>query len=60
VFTWLQDKGRVPDDDMRRTFNMGIGLIMAVASEHAEQVKTTVGGEIIGEIVRGEPGVTYV
>jgi len=59
VFTWLQDKGRVPDDDMRRTFNMGIGLIMAVASEHAEQVKTTVGGEIIGEIVRGEPGVTY-
>jgi len=59
VFTWLQDKGRVPDDDMRRTFNMGIGLIMAVASEHAEQVKTTVGGDIIGEIVRGEPGVTY-
>ena len=60
VFTWLQDKGRVPDDDMLRTFNMGIGLIMAVASEHAEQVKTTVGGEIIGEIVRGEPGVMYV
>ena len=59
VFTWLQDKGRVPDDDMLRTFNMGIGLIMAVAAEHAEQVKTTVGGEIIGAIVRGEPGVTY-
>jgi phosphoribosylformylglycinamidine cyclo-ligase len=60
VFTWLQDKGRVPPDDMLRTFNMGIGLIVAVASEHAEQVKTALGGQIIGEIVRGEPSVTYL
>jgi phosphoribosylformylglycinamidine cyclo-ligase len=60
VFTWLQDKGRVPPDDMLRTFNMGVGLIVAVASEHAEQVKTTLGGQIIGEIIRGEPSVTYL
>jgi phosphoribosylaminoimidazole (AIR) synthetase len=45
---------------MLRTFNMGIGLIVAVASEQAEQVKTTLGGQIIGEIIRGEPGVTYL
>ena len=60
VFRWLQDKGRVPPDDMLRTFNMGIGLIVSLASEHAEHVKTTLGGQIIGEIVRGEPSVTYL
>ncbi len=60
VFHWLQEKGRVPLDDMLRTFNMGIGLIVAVAPDRAEEVKTTVAGTIIGEIVRGESGVTYV
>jgi len=60
VFRWLQEKGRVPTDDMRRTFNMGIGLIVVVAPDHAEQVKAAVGGTLIGEIVRGEPSVTYV
>jgi len=60
VFHWLQEKGQVPVDDMLRTFNMGIGLIVAVAPDQAEQVKATVAGTIIGEIVRGEPAVTYV
>jgi phosphoribosylaminoimidazole (AIR) synthetase len=50
----------VPVDDMLRTFNMGIGLIVAVAPDQAEQVKATLAGTIIGEIVRGEPAVTYV
>jgi phosphoribosylformylglycinamidine cyclo-ligase len=30
VFQWLQEAGSVPDDDMRRTFNCGIGMIIAV------------------------------
>jgi phosphoribosylformylglycinamidine cyclo-ligase len=60
VFRWLQEKGRVPMDDMRRTFNMGIGLIVVVAPDHTDQVKAAIGGTLIGEIVRGEPGVTYV
>ena len=28
MFRWLQRTGNVPDDDMLRTFNMGIGLIV--------------------------------
>jgi phosphoribosylformylglycinamidine cyclo-ligase len=60
VFLWLQQHGRVPQDDMRRTFNMGIGLIVVVAPDHAEHVKAAVGGTLIGEIVRGERGVSYV
>ena len=60
VFAWLQESGRVPVTDMLRTFNMGIGLIVAVAPEQADQVKAALGGSIIGEIVVGEPAVTYL
>jgi phosphoribosylformylglycinamidine cyclo-ligase len=60
VFTWLQESGRVPVADMMRTFNMGIGLIVAVAPDKADQVRITLGGSIIGEIVNGEQAVSYV
>src|SRR5919201_1666860 len=36
IFTWLQRSGNVPADDMMRTFNMGIGLIIVTAKEQAE------------------------
>ena len=60
VFTWLQESGRVPMPDMMRTFNMGVGLVVAVSPDKADQVKSALGGNIIGEIVPGEPSVTYV
>ena len=60
VFTWLQESGRVPTSDMMRTFNMGIGLIVAVAPDQADQAKAALGGSVIGEIVPGEREVTYV
>ena len=50
----------LPMSDMMRTFNMGIGLIVAVAPDNADQVKSASGGSVIGEIVPGEPVVTYV
>ena len=60
LFTWLQESGRVPSSDMMRTFNMGIGLIVAVAPDKADHVKSALGGSIIGEIVPGESAVSYV
>ena len=66
LFAWLQASGRVPHDDMLRTFNMGIGLIAAVARDRAEQLIEELaarGGRdarVIGEIVPGEPpSVSY-
>jgi phosphoribosylformylglycinamidine cyclo-ligase len=66
VFRWLQDSGDVPVEDMLRTFNMGIGLIIVTARDHAEPLISELaarGGRdsrVIGEIVPGEPpGVTY-
>jgi phosphoribosylformylglycinamidine cyclo-ligase len=67
VFTWLQRAGNVPAEDMMRTFNMGIGLIIVTAKDQAEALASELaarGGRdarVIGEIVPGEPpSVTYV
>ncbi|MEM5517295.1 phosphoribosylformylglycinamidine cyclo-ligase [Henriciella sp. AS95] len=55
VFKWLQAEGRVEEDEMHRTFNMGIGLVFAVAPQDADDVMSELAslGEqptIIGEI----------
>jgi phosphoribosylformylglycinamidine cyclo-ligase len=65
LFTWLQQAGSVPDDDMLRTFNMGIGLILAVSAEDADWVLKDLraAGEseaaVIGGIAEGGSGVRY-
>jgi len=65
IFRWLQQAGSVPLDDMLRTFNMGVGLILVVAPG---DVDTVVGGlsdagepraVVIGEIARGDRHVRY-
>jgi phosphoribosylformylglycinamidine cyclo-ligase len=66
IFTWLQRSGDIPRDDMLRTFNMGVGLIIVTGRDHAEALIDELaarGGRnarVIGEIVPGEPpNVTY-
>ncbi|MEL6257850.1 MAG: phosphoribosylformylglycinamidine cyclo-ligase [Pseudomonadota bacterium] len=34
VFEWLQSEGAVDDGEMRRTFNMGIGMVLCVSPDH--------------------------
>ena len=66
LFQWLVSAGGVPIDDAYRTFNMGIGLIVACAPDDWQAVLTTFveHGEpharVIGRIISGEPGVSYV
>jgi phosphoribosylformylglycinamidine cyclo-ligase len=67
LFTWLQRSGGIPIDDMLRTFNMGIGLIIVTARDHAEPLIDELaarGGRdarVIGQVVAGEPpSVSYV
>ena len=66
VFRWLQSRGSVPDADMLRTFNMGIGLIVVCAAADAAAVREALvgGGEPgaveIGRIASGGEGVQYV
>lgn len=66
IFQWLQRTGNVPDADMMRTFNMGIGLIMVCGEESVDQTIDALerAGEPrparIGRIVAGDKGVEYV
>jgi len=37
VFEWLQATGDVPEEDMRRTFNLGVGMILVVEPAKADE-----------------------
>jgi phosphoribosylformylglycinamidine cyclo-ligase len=66
IFQWLQTRGAVPDEDMLRTFNMGIGLIVACSEEHLEAMLQTLaeagepGAVRLGDVNEGRDGVRYV
>jgi len=66
VFQFLQRQGEVPEDDMYRTFNMGIGMVLVVDSKAASAVLSTLaeagesGAMLIGEVVEGDQQVLYV
>ncbi len=40
VFNLIQKLGNVPEDDMRQTFNLGIGLIAVVSPQESEQMQS--------------------
>ena len=59
VFPWLQAQGNVPDDEMFRVFNMGIGLVLIVADYYADAIarylRTEVNVPVLGHR-RGDRG----
>ena len=64
IFQWLQSQGQVADDEMWRTFNCGIGLVIIVAPENGEKAKTLLEqcGETafhVGQIEAGRAGVVF-
>ena len=38
VFNWLATAGKIDAHEMARTFNCGIGLVVVVAPEHADEI----------------------
>lgn len=62
IFKMLAKEGEIAEEMMYNTFNMGIGMVLAVDSADAEKTvqALTDAGEtayVIGEIVEGEKGV---
>lgn len=62
VFNYMQKIGNVPERDMFNTFNMGMGLCIAVAPEQADEAVRILraAGEnafIVGQVTAGETGV---
>ncbi len=37
IFNWLQESGNVTEHEMYRTFNCGVGLVIALPAEQAQQ-----------------------
>ena len=62
IFPYLALKGNIPTRDMYNTFNMGVGLVMAVSSDDVGDIVNALIqiGEhpyVIGSCVSGEKGV---
>lgn len=61
VFEWLREQGNVAEEEMYRVLNCGIGMVIVVPAEKADQARAHLQaqGEAvyrIGEIVAGENG----
>jgi len=59
VFLWLYEVARMTPEEMLRTFNCGIGMILVVVAEHAADVMRFLGekGETVyrlGELIAGD------
>jgi phosphoribosylformylglycinamidine cyclo-ligase len=58
VFRWLAETGGMAEGELLKTFNAGIGMVVAVAPEHAEPVMQGLrdAGEHVHRIGRVAPG----
>jgi len=64
VFDHMQKLGNVPQDEMLRTFNMGIGMLVVVPAKKFKKAETLLerAGEkfySVGRIVKGDKKVMY-
>jgi phosphoribosylformylglycinamidine cyclo-ligase len=64
IFEHLQQLGNVPQDEMFRTFNMGLGMLLVVPAKKFKKAQTVLerAGEkayTVGRIVKGERKVMY-
>ncbi|MDR1928921.1 MAG: phosphoribosylformylglycinamidine cyclo-ligase [Endomicrobium sp.] len=61
IFKIIQKKGNVSDDEIYRTFNMGIGMVLIVRNNVAFQINRFLSGsKIIGYIKSGKRGIEFI
>ena len=62
IFDLIQQTGSIPERDMYNTFNMGIGMILAVPAAQAEETLNLLGEDAyrIGTVIAGDEGVVLV
>jgi len=51
IFRFLQEEGGVAEDEMYRTFNMGMGWVFVLPEDDADAVLKMTDGKVVGEIV---------
>jgi phosphoribosylformylglycinamidine cyclo-ligase len=65
IFDLIAQRGNVPPDDMLRTFNMGVGMLLIVSPRHLPNLTSALKKRRekfwnIGRIIPGRPGVEYL
>jgi phosphoribosylformylglycinamidine cyclo-ligase len=65
IFELLQRRGRIGEAELYQVFNMGIGMVMIVASNQAQRILDFIGSRgqsawAIGEVVKGSGKVSVV
>ncbi|NTS76061.1 phosphoribosylformylglycinamidine cyclo-ligase [Catenovulum sp. SM1970] len=65
IFNWLQEKGNVTEHEMLRTFNCGVGLVIALDADNADKAVEILNncGEnawVVGEITQAQDGEEQV
>ncbi|MDR1945264.1 MAG: phosphoribosylformylglycinamidine cyclo-ligase, partial [Candidatus Peribacteria bacterium] len=61
IFRIVQEKGKILENEIYRTFNMGIGMVLIVRSEAALEVKNFFkGAKAIGQVKKGKRGVELI
>ncbi|CAM4233997.1 phosphoribosylformylglycinamidine cyclo-ligase [Vibrio astriarenae] len=65
IFKWLQEKGNVDTHEMYRTFNCGVGLVIALPKDQADAAVELLKAEgenawVIGEIATAQEGEEQV
>ncbi len=65
IFTFLKEKGNIPEDEMFRTFNNGMGMILIVRAKEAEDIlgrlpSLNEKGFIIGEIEKANKDQEFI
>ena len=58
IFSLIQKEGEISDEEMYRTFNMGIGMVLVVRSDKTEQIINELkmiryDSYIIGKVIKG-------
>ncbi|OGW45279.1 MAG: hypothetical protein A2Y66_08850 [Nitrospirae bacterium RBG_13_41_22] len=64
IFRLIKEMGNVPDEDMKKTFNMGIGYVIVLTANKAKDTisilnKSGYNAFIIGSTEKGGRGVRY-
>ncbi|MEG0074909.1 MAG: phosphoribosylformylglycinamidine cyclo-ligase [Eubacterium sp.] len=59
IFTFIQEAGKISEDEMYSTFNMGIGLVIALPKDKVDGFTNALKSKgekpvVLGEIIKGE------
>ncbi len=51
IFRFIQEEGGVEDLEMYKTFNMGMGFVVVLSQNKADEAAKMMGGKVVGKII---------